>query len=370
MSTASRWLRTCCLWPFKVLGKASFWITFLFALLALLVAYYAVANRFTPYTNDAYAQAYVIQVAPQVAGQVVRVHVQENQRVSKGQLLFEIDPRPYEHKARQLEATHVQSLQQVAQLASEVQAARAEEAKIAADLSYAQAVFDQESLIYRKDATTERKFLDARQKHQAAEALRRKAQALVRQKEEALEARLGGEHALVAESKAQLATAKLNLEWTKVSAPVSGYVTNLQLQPGSYVQVGRPVLTCIDADSWWIVANFRENNLELLAAGQPAEVAFKSYPGHIFAATVVSVGWGVSQGQGVPSGELPDVKNLQEWIPLPQRFQVRLVLADKEEVPLRVGATGSVTVYTTTDKRLNDLAEFWQRLSAWVYYLR
>src|SRR5262249_40357511 len=184
-------------------------------------------------------------------------------------------------------------------------------------------------------------------KHKATQALRVKARAVIRQREQALEARLGDEHALVAESKAQLATAFLNYGWTKVHAPVNGFITNLQLQPGSYVQARHPVLTCIDADSWWIVANFRENNLEYVREGQPATIAFKSYPGRVFSASVTSVGWGVAQGQGVPSGELPAIKSSQEWAPAGQRFQVRLMLDPHTEIPLRVGATGSVTIYPT-----------------------
>jgi multidrug resistance efflux pump len=336
----------------------------------LLVVYYAFANRYTPFTNDAYVQAYVIQVAPRVEGQVVRVNVRENQRVEQGALLFEIDPRPYEHKVRQLEANLAQMTQQVAQLTSELQAAQAEEARLVADEVFALAVHEQEALIYKKGSTTERKFLDARQKHRAAQALLDKARAVVRQKEQALQAMVGDEHALVADAKARLATARLDLEWTKVYAPVDGPITNLQLQVGSYVQVGRPVLACIDAGQWWVVANFRENNLESVRPGQPAGVAFKSYPGRIYSGTVQSVGWGVGQGQGIPSGELPAVKSPQDWIPLAQRFQVRVVLDQPDAIPLRVGATASVTVYTTPDFPLNPLAELWQECEAWFYYLR
>jgi multidrug resistance efflux pump len=151
---------------------------------------------------------------------------------------------------------------------------------------------------------------------------------------------------------------------------VTGYVTNLQLQPGSYVQPGKPVLTCIDSESWWIVANFRETNLENMRPGQPAGLAFKSIPGHIFPGKLQSLGYGVVQGQGVPSGELPAISNQQQWVPVGQRFQVRVVLDDPSAVPLRVGATCSVAVYTTPDSPLNWLAELWQRLASWAYYLR
>jgi multidrug resistance efflux pump len=354
----------------KVLGSARFWILVFFTVIGLLVAYYALANRYAPATTDAYVQAFVVQVAPQVAGQVVRIHVAENQRVDKETVLFEIEPRPYEHKVRQLEAMLSQAVQQVAQMESELQAARAEEERIAADLAYAVVVHQQEQSIYQKDATTERKFLDARQKHQAARALVEKARAVVRQREQALQAKLGDEHALVADVKAQLATARLNLEWTQVRAPAAGYITDLQLRVGSYVRVGHPVLTCIETDHWWIVGNFREGNLEYLRPGQPARVVFKSYPGRIFPATVQTIGWGVDEGQGVPSGKLPLVKPALDLIPMAQRFQVRVALDEPDALALRVGATAAVTVYTTPDFPLNPVAEFWQEVEAWFYYLR
>lgn len=351
-------------------GTARFWIFFLAALLAVLVLYYAFANRYTPFTSDSYVQAYVVQVAPQVAGQVIAVHVKENQRVEKGDLLFEIDPRPFAHKVRQLEAAKTWNRQRVAQIKQELAAAQADESRIAAELAYAEAVFKQEQAIFKKEATTERRFLDAQQKHLGLIASREKARAVIRQKEDALSAMLGDEHAIVAESVAQLATASLDLEWTKVYAPVTGFVTDMQLQPGAYVQPGKAVMTCIDAENWWIVANFRETSLEYIRPGQPASIAFKAYPGRVLPATVQSVGWGVHKGQGVPSGNLPGVTNPQEWLPPAQRFQVRIELTDRDEVPLRVGATGSVTIFTTSDSPLNPIANAWQRVAAWVNYLR
>jgi len=354
----------------RILRSPRFWILFLLGIVGLLIAYYALANRYAPGTTDAYVQAFVVQVAPQVEGQVIHVYVSENQHVQEGMILFEIDARPFEHRVSKLEASLVQTIHLVAQMESELQAAQAEVAVIAADEDYALAVHEQEKQIYDKDATTKRKLLDAEQKHKAARALHAKAEAVVRQREQALRARIGNEHALVAEVKAQLASARLDLEWTKVRAPATGYVTDLQLRVGSYAQAGHPVLTCIDTSRWWIVANFRESNLEYMKPGQPAGIVLKSYPGRILPGTVQTVGWGVDEGQGVPSGKLPAVKNLQELIPLAQRFQVRLTLDHPDEVVLRVGATAAVTVYTTPDFRLNPVARFWQRVEAWFYYLR
>jgi multidrug resistance efflux pump len=362
-----RWIRTAFGTIFR---SARFWIVLLLAIIVVLVIYYALANKYTPFTNDAYVQAFVIQVAPQVDGQIVAVHVRENESVAKGTLLFEIDPRPYEHKVRKLEAALVKTTQLVAQMESELQAARADETRLIADEAFALAVHDQESEIFKKGSTTERKYLDVVQKHKAAVASVERAKAVVRQREQALQAMIGDEHAEISEVKAQLATARLHLEWTRVYAPADVHITNLQLQVGSYATIGKPVMACIDKERWWIVANFRENNLEDVRPGQRVEVSFKSMPGRFFAGTVQSVGWGVGQGQGVPSGELPNVRSMHEWLPLAQRFQVRIVVPLPAEMAVRVGATASVTIYTTSDSALNPIGEFWQRLASWVYYLR
>jgi multidrug resistance efflux pump len=154
-----------------------------------------------------------------------------------------------------------------------------------------------------------------------------------------------------------------------VYAPCDGLITDLQLRVGAYTHTGRAAMTLIDTSRWLVVANYRENALVRLRAGQPAGVAFRSLPGRIFGARVVSVGWGVSQGQGVPSGQLPDVKVPASWVPAAQRFQVRLALDHPEAVPLRVGMTGSVAVYTEPDGGLNDVTRFWHQVIAWLYHL-
>lgn len=356
--------------PLRLLRSARVWAALLLTLVATLVAYYALANTWTPFTADAYVQAYVVQVAPRVAGEVVAVAVTENQRVQRGELLFEIDSRPFAHKVHRLEARLALAVQQVAQLENALQAARADEAHLAADEAFALAVHEQEQSIFKQGSTTERKMLDARQKHLAARALVEKSQALVREKEDALRAKVGVEHALVAEARAELASARLDLEWCRVLAPCNGRVTDLQLRAGAVAVAGRPLLTCIDTERWWIVANFRENSLEHVRPGQPASLAFKTYPGRLFHGTVESVGYGVGQGQGMPSGDLPAVKAPAGWVPLPQRFPVRVSLDDFHGEPLRIGATASVTIFTGADNPLNGVARWWQEMEAWLYYMR
>jgi len=349
-----------------------FWLLITAAVIVLLVVYFVAADRTTPLTTDAYVQAYVVQVAPQVGGQVVRVHVHEGQHVDAGQPLFELDPRPFEHKVAMLEAKLVETEYHIKQLQAQWAAAKAEQRQLMAEAEYARVVHRQEKEIFDRESTTERKYVDAVQKLKAAEAAVERSASQVADVEHALAARIGTVHASVAQVKAQLAEAELNLGYSKVVAPCSGVITNLQLTEGSYAHVGQAVLACIDTRHWLVVANFRERSLEQMRPGQPALVAFQAIPGRLYPAVVQAIGNGVSQGQGIPSGMLPDVKNQTMWIPAAQRFQVRLALdesPDLQDLPLRVGMTGSVSVYVGEIRFLGRVTRALHTVLAWFYYL-
>jgi multidrug resistance efflux pump len=135
------------------------------------------------------------------------------------------------------------------------------------------------------------------------------------------------------------------------------------------LHTGQPAMTLIDSGHWMIIGNFRENALSRLRIGHPAIVAFRAMPGEFFRAKVYSIGSGVGEGQGVPSGNLPAVRRQTSWIQPAQRFQVRLVLDPGEVVPLRVGMTGSVSIYTEDESLFNDITRAWHRVVSWLYYL-
>jgi multidrug resistance efflux pump len=353
----------------RLVGSFRFWVFATLAVLLLLIVYYALADIYTPLTTDAYVQAYVVQVAPQVGEKVVRVHVREGDRVKAGARLFELDPALFEHKVASLEAKLIEVEHQVKQLEAELAAARAGHERLVADAELAAVVHRQEQAIFKTDSTTERRYLEALQKNKASQAAVRQSAEQVRRLEEAVDARIAGEHALIAQVKAQLAEARLNLAYTRVTAPCDGLITDLQLREGAYAHTGQAVMTLIDTSHWQVVANFRENSLARLREGQAARVAFRGVPGQLVDARVVSVGWGVSQGQGVPSGQLPEVKVPTSWVPPAQRFQVRLTVDAPDALPLRVGMTGSVAVYTESEGVLKEVTGWWHQVLAWLYYL-
>ncbi|MEM7009485.1 MAG: HlyD family secretion protein [Thermodesulfobacteriota bacterium] len=348
-----------------------FWITFIISVIVILVLYYALLDRYTPYTDDAYVQTYVVQVAPQVEGRVMGVFVENNQFVQEGQKLFSIDPSPYEYLVEELKASLVQNQQEVDQLKSAVVSAQEGVKQAQADLVYAKRQYDDLVPLAQKNYIAQLELDSALDQLRSQEATLGEAKANLASAQQALEYTIDGEFAIIKEAESALRYAEYNLLQTTVYAPSDGYVTNLQLVNGAYANAGDAVLTFVDDESWWIVANFRENSIGRIKEGQSAEIALSMYPGKIFKAQVENSDWGVSAGQGVPSGYLPDVETPENWFSLSQRFPVRLKITnlDEEKYPLRVGATTSVAVFTDGGFILNGLAGLWLRIGSIINYV-
>jgi multidrug resistance efflux pump len=347
------------------------WGILIVGAIVVLIAYFVVLDRYTPMTNDAYIQAYVVQISPQVAGTVTKVHVQDNAFVQSGDPLFVIDSKPYAYKVNQLAAERIIAIQQVAEYQTELDAAKAALEQSKADSLYASQRFKEIGSLNATGYAAEQQLENITDQVSDKKAAIRKAEAQLDKLKAQLAARIGDEHALIHSAEAQLDKARYDLEQTTVYAPVDGYVTNQQLIEGAYIDVGQAAMTLVDTSRWWVIANFRENSLEKISSGQSARIQLGIFPGRLFKAKVESVGWGVSAGQGVPSGNLPEVENPQDWLKLSQRFPVRLRL-DKDSdasLPLRVGASATVLVYTSNNVLLNGLATVWIWVAAMLDYL-
>ena len=359
-------------WPFRValavLRSFWTWLLVLLAVLVAVVAYYIIADRDTPLTTDAYLQAYVVRVAPQVSGRVVRVHVAEGSTVRSGDVLFELDHRPFASKVALLEARVVAARTQVEQLSSELAAEGEALRRNEAQNEHNEYLYRTDRDIYKDDATPQRKIVNTKQALKMSRAAVAESRQKIRHIQEAIDSRVGPEHALVAEANAQLEDARLDLEYSTVKAACAGFVTNLQLREGDFVHTGAGALSTVDTSHWRVVANYRERSLEKMAPGQGAIVTFRGNPGRVYPAHVDQIGWGTQQGQGMPSGDLPDVSRLRNWVPPAQRFQVRLALDGPTEVPLRVGMTCTVTTYADPSSPIVPATRLIQRAVAWWYY--
>jgi multidrug resistance efflux pump len=328
-----------------------------------------------PWTRDAQVRANVVQITTRVSGPIIRLPIRDNQAVKAGQLLFEIDPRTFTEQVNQARAELDNTRDELESLARQVDVARAGvkqaesvviQRKSALRASKAQFTdaevnFRRAAELIRSGSISRKDYDDESATFRVAEARRDEAAAAVLKAEKDLlqaEASLaeaiarlgapGDANAQLRAAKATLRDAELNLDFTRVKAPVSGYVTNLNLRLGSQTVANQPALALLDQNSHWIEAYFRETWIGRVQPGDQAVVTLMSYPNKPLTGTVESIGWGISKDNG-STGEflLPNVNPTFEWIRLAQRIPVRIML-DKlpPGVVLRLGSTASVLVKT------------------------
>jgi RND family efflux transporter MFP subunit len=162
---------------------------------------------------------------------------------------------------------------------------------------------------------------------------------------------LASSQATVAAATAVLETAELRLSYTRIYAPVDGYITNLNVSDGTYVSAGQQLLALVDTNSFWIAAYFKETQLRHMAPGSPVQITLLGHEDQPFAGIVQSVSWGIFVQDGSSSTSttlLPSVSPTIDWVRLAQRFPVRIRVQKNCPVPLRIGQTASVAVYCPT----------------------
>ena len=344
------------------------------ALLMILFVYHVLSDRYTPYTSQARVETFLTQVAPEVAGDVLEVGVKDNSSVRKGQLLFRIDPEPYEVAVRSAEANLSVALQgsdvSVADIAAAEAAIRKQRADLAANRELGNIVND----LVGKRALAETQGIRARAEVLKTEADLSRARADL----EKARANLGApgmNNPKVKQAVAALDKARLDLRNTEVRAPSNGVVTNLRLAPGQYVAPGQPLVSYLENGPRWISADMRENQLGNVKPGQDVTIALDIKPGKLFRGKVHSIGWGVSQGDEAPTGQLSSMPADQGWLRDPQRFPVRILVlpdeAKKAGIDVgRSGAQANVIIYTGDNLIMNPIGRLWIRIVALLSYLQ
>ena len=343
----------------------------LITLLALFV-YHVASDRVTPYTSQSNIEAFVVQIAPRVSGQVVEVGARDNQRVNKGQLLYRIDPEPFEIAVRAAEANLALVAQNIGVATAEVRSAEAALDKQKTERAVTEELGEIVFGLTKENALSEADSIKARAEISRAAADVARAEAELESSRRKLGA--GGEdNPKMQQARSALDQARLDLRNTTVAAPSDGLVTNLRLSVGQYANRGQPVLSFIDAESVWLTAYLRENQLSRVAPGNAVRVAFDLLPGRVFDGRIDSVGWGVTRGGEAPLGTLPDVQTPKGWLRDPQRFPVRIALKPEansilRKLPLRNGAQANVLVLTDPDSWLNPFGRAWLRIVSWTSY--
>jgi RND family efflux transporter MFP subunit len=278
--------------------STAFLVTATVVVLALLSAL-GMYQRYStqPWTRDGQVRANIVGIASRVAGPIVQIPIRDNQQVKKGDLLFEIDPSTY--------------IATVNNCVAKLQQAQAAQIQAKQEL-------DRQTTLYQTKVNDLRDLQNAQDSYVAAEANTAAAQA-------------------------DLQTAQLNLSYTKIFAPVDGYLTNMNTSVGTYVYAGEQLLALVDASSFWIAAYFMETQLHHIQEGGKASITFIGRNNEPFEGLIESTAWGIFDPDGSTVDLLPKVSQTIDWVRLPNRFPVRIKVTGTPPIPLRIGQTVSVS---------------------------
>ena len=348
---------------------------FLIAIVILLL------NIGAPSSTDVRVLNYVVQVVPRVTGRVIEVPVEPNRPVKKGEVLFKIDPVPFELEVKAAEANLVQMRAKLL-TARANQSAYEEQLKGATGKKEATAarldLARKRAAQYRElaatgagnrfdfeQAETDVQNLSDELTALAASESQAKAKLAAKTKEgeqdEVAQAR-----AQIAQAEAQLGDAKWKVEQTVFYAPADGTVINMQLRVGSVASqlVMNPVMTFVENEQW-LIATYMQNEVREVKPGDEAEVAMKMYPGRVIKCKVDSVVWATAQGQLPISGNLPNLPPMPEG-----RLAVKLMLDGKDrDLFLAAGARGQGAIYTDYGEIFHIIRKVFLRVSAKLDWL-
>ena len=338
------------------------------------------ANHY-PRTDDAAVFANFIGIAPQVDGPVIRLNVQDNQFVKKGELLYEIDERPYQYALERaiseqgaLEGQISDERRKIAALVSAVSVSQANIRSAEADVaSSARAVNRQRAEwtyasnnLHRLEPLLTKQFVTVDQVDRAKTSELAESEAL-RQAESRLQFSQAALNSAIAQHEqtqhavttleplvnqrgareAAVKNAQYNLTNCSVYAPFDAYVTNLTISEGAYAHVGQQLFTLIDTRTWWAIGNFRESLLRRITPGMHADVYVLSRPDLRFSGVVDSVGFGVTPDPdivGALQPGLPDLPRTLNWVHLASRYPVRVRVSNPPSDLFRIGESAIVTI--------------------------
>jgi len=306
-------------------------------------------------TDNAYVKAHLIAVSAEVAGRVVEVAVADNQEAQAGQLLFRIDPAPFQVAVARADAQLANVRTEVETLRAEHRVALAEAAEAEERIRFLSVQLERQRRLRERGMVREEAYDEARYNLDAARA----RLASVREHVARVLAGLGGDptlptarHPRVLEAQAERDATALELARTRVHAPVAGTVSNLRLQPGEHVARGVPVFSLVQSGPRWIEANFKETQLTDMRVGQPARVVADAYPGVTWQARVSAI----APATGAEFALLPPQNATGNWVKVVQRVPVHLAIEQPDQAPeLRAGMTVSVSVETGEKRGMPDL---------------
>lgn len=320
------------------------WVLGLLAVALLLFLYGVLADRLTPFSSQGTVQSFLIRMAPDLSGRVVEIGVDDNAVVHEGDLMFRIDPEPFQIAVEQAQAHLAQVGQNLGASTSAIETAQAKVAEALAARNNARDQAGRVLELVRRGVYPRARGDDASATLARADATLQGAGSELERARRQL-GPAGADNPQLREALAGLERARLDLLHTQVTAPGFGVVTNLQLSPGNFVVAGQPAITFLDARAIWVTAMMSENSLEFIQPGTHAEIVFDSLPGRVFSARVEGIGWGV--GGTAPTDAGTGLLTPPRQTGGVRRFPVTLVLTDAlpADLRLRYGSQATTLIY-------------------------
>lgn len=344
---------------------------FLISALLLIMSY----NH--PYSGDGRIYFTSAPVIPAVGGIVVEVPVKTNVPLKKGEVLFRIDPRPYQYTVDQKKASLAEAEQSVLQMKAVLDGAVSLVAGTEASRDRAQQSYERYLEIFESSKTrtgetavSELEVENRRGAYLTAQAAVGTAQAQAMQARLAYESQINGINPTVARLQAELRNAEFDLDQTTVRAPSDGSVSQVFLRPGMMANPLplRPVMVFISSEERILAAAFIQNSLQRVRVGDEAEVSFKAVPGRIFKARVGNIIDVMAQGQLQPTGALIDPQAPERLNP-GQTLAVIEIQDDLSAYQLPGGVVADVAVYTEHWHHVAILRKVLLRMSAWMNFV-
>ena len=311
------------------------------AILLIVGAYLWFSSGGSESTDNAQVKTDIVSVTAQVTGPAVDVEVKNGDQVKRGDVLFRIDPAPFQVALEQAQAQLAAARLQTTQLKTQAAGTGADITGAQANLAIKQNALNRQSTLLKQGFTTRADYDDALNEVRAAETQLADARARAANASAAI---APGEQPSIAQAQAAVDKAKLDLERTVVRAPMAGEIANAdRLQIGTQVISGVGALSLVHSNSAWVEANFKEKQLADMRPGQPVTVKIDAYPGVTFKGHVGSVG----AGTGSEFSILPAQNANGNWVKVTQRVPVRILFDGKPSKPMIAGLSAVVSVDTS-----------------------
>ena len=322
-------------------------------LLLLVIGFFYITGGRYQSTNDAYVQQAKVLISANVEGRVREIAVHDNQAVHQGDLLFRLDEAPFQIAVAEARAQEELAILNIGTLKATYKQREAELRSARDTLAFRQREYDRQRRLLSSGISSQLQLDNATHALQEAQAGLAAAEEQLNSAKAALQGNpdiAPERHPSVLQARARLDRANLNLSYTTVRAPSDGIVTRVEeLQVGSYIKASEPLFALVSNTDIWVEANFKEDQLTYLRAGQPAEVTIDRYGGHKFAGTVASL----APGTGSTFSLLPAENATGNWVKVVQRVPVRIHLSHLDaKYPISGGLSAEVTVDTRHHRTL------------------